>query len=269
MARIWPRVPKDIWIVIFKWLLPREEFTGYNHSLYNRAADDLYNCRLVCKRWAEVILVTYALWHPFVKNLSHVEGLWMLLSEGKWSLYYAQITMGGFTEKDATLAWLARCYRKKRWDLMFQILSPILVAPIYHVRRKSTPFLFDSSVTLGMETVKWRCQEYWARNHYAHHNFYGEFFAVIGRDRRTESDPSHIVFCCDSLCGPRLTLRTWWSGFNLNCHSDREISEDFIWYGVRCMWELWRCYHQFNYCKDVHEEIQNIFFYSHLKELPK
>jgi len=234
-------VPKDIWVEIFK-KLPKN-------------AEVLFTCRLVCKSWATAIAVSTPLWLPLLKKLVFGESLWEIAPGGcTLSTCYAQLTMRGFRQENATLEWLARCFELKRWDLLFQTLAPLMLLNVETIRdddKYLNRMLIRPDCRVGMNNVKWQFKHYWGNNRYRVDYDYGNFFAVVEKHPLFFT-PCRIIFRYDNIKGHslRTTVSSW--------REEILIPERFIWFGVQCMWKLWECYKRYDFHEETKKEIERI-----------
>lgn len=269
-------VPNEIWLMIFEWLIPQKSDIFWGR----RNIENLYNCRLVCKKWAK-IAEDEKLWWSIISNFGYCgESMWKDLTFHKDSCpwgprqiylkppsFFAQITLRNFKKEDATLELLAKWFRCKRWNLLFQVLSPILTLSHIYFHDKSWRGnggqYFENFEELYMDNnlfkygpdihhtnrYKWKFEEFWGNNICGVSRFYGDCFFVKESNPQGR-EPSHIVFHCDER-GNFLEVRQWLSGSGLNCFSSCEVHPKHIWFGVLCMKELWKGHDMFSHSYDV------------------
>lgn len=268
MSSILFQVSDEIWLMIFSWLVPSN--SNKIVPYYN-----LFNCCLVCKLWAQ-IASDKTLWFSLIHNNGN-SGLWNdLTCNSNQSLWgprqtmisppslYAQVTLRGFTEKDATVELLAKWFRKKRWRLLFQTLSPLLTLnnfdfdddgqkrwnnSCFRDVMKSRMMKYGDVATHNDSVYEFRFNHYWGDNECGILQFFGDCFWV-GKKENRGREPSHIVFHADRKRGPYLEIRTWMQG-GLNCYSSTEIKPIHIWFGILCMQQLWKGHNLASYRERV------------------
>ena len=260
MVNVFKRVPTDTWIEIFKCLCPtKHDFLHFYHYKIDKSVsydmiDDIYNCRLVCKKWS-VILTNTTLWKSVISkyNRQHLtKDLWKDLNESPSPSFFAQITMRGFKKEYATLDLLAKWFRKRRWKLLFQTLSPILTfSSMYLCKTDIEEYILNNVMTYHDISIhdehvyEFRYNHYWGDNGCAVRRYNGDCFEVR-KNKILNAEPSHIVFHCDER-GNYLEMRTWMGGLDEGCDrfASFEIKPIYIWYGILCMQALWEGYYWF------------------------
>jgi len=256
------RVPKDIWLKIFSYLVPKRNFRR------QEAINCLYSCKLVCKKWTS-IASSDKLWNPVI-YCENCTGLWEdltficsdrnnIYNPGTYVKpysYLAQITMRGFKKEDATLKLLSKWFKTKRWRLLFQTLSPILtLSSIYFDNCNPNNYWNDCYINFeeNMDSQLFRygpdihniehyiheMKKFWSNNECGVKQYYGDCFYIQDTSSNDIREPSHLVFHNDER-GPYLEIRRWMQGSGLNCYSSDRVDSKHIWFGILCMQELWK-----------------------------
>ena len=232
-------VPKDVWIYIFSFL---------------SKVDDLKACRLVCKLW-EKVCVEPQVWDKYLTFDMKYNGMFDDLNDDnkyfwnfkklKPSEHYAQVTLANFQKSNATLKLLEKWFRKKRWKLLFQTLAPLVnnwgrisTDPTNIERYEPKLFRRPSDEHF----VEQELQYLWGCCKCTVSRVYGDMFIVSLREdaARNVQEPSHIILHCDTR-GTYLEARTF---FGRSRYGSKELSDIHIYYGVRCMQNLWKAVDQ-------------------------
>jgi F-box-like len=270
------RVPKDIWLMIFNYLVPKR-----NDFRRQESINSLYNCRFVCKKWAD-IASNDRLWNQIIYLAENCIGLWEDLTHYKRIYdyesrkfikpcsFFAQITMRNFKKEDATMTLLSKWFRTKRWRLLFQTLSPILTLSTtnfdnnnpnshwneffinFEKNMHSQLFRYGPDIH-NIEHYVYKMKKFWSNNEYGVKRYYGDCFSIQDTSVRDRREPYHLVFHNDER-GPYLEIRRWMEGSGLNCYSSDRVDPKHIWFGILCMQELWKGYNILNNYPRVQEE---------------
>jgi hypothetical protein len=257
LTKTFSNMPNEIWLKIFQQLVPKKD-----DSCAQERIDDLYNCRLVCKSWAQNVS-DKCIWEDVIYNFGHLEHFFSDLCYDQNNIYrrgqvlvspptyFAQITFRGIQLENVTTMLLQTCFRKQRWKLLFHTMQPILQhlkSGIYYsdsgdyskeeyLREKAQSHF--SRCNSSEEILSKTCTEYYG---YGAMTLLGDMFFVrrtgdMSRNRKT------LIYHYDRIRGDHLELRGFIKGGGLDQYFHDAYAENkHVRFGLQIAMELLNTY---------------------------